>query len=69
MIGLHEMPTSTVLATKGGNVARPRTGVAENAPGRGHRGRALKIVDLRDGVVTYDENQALKEPDWTYREA
>jgi len=26
-----------------------------------------KIVDLRNGVVTYDEKQALKEPDWSYR--
>ena len=26
-----------------------------------------KIVDLRDGEVTYDEKQARKRPDWTYR--
>jgi len=25
-----------------------------------------KIVDIRDGVVTYDERQDLKQPDWTY---
>ena len=25
-----------------------------------------KIVDIVDGVVTYDEKQARKEPDWTY---
>ena len=28
-----------------------------------------KIVDLHDGVVAYDERQALKEPDWTYGDA
>ena len=27
-----------------------------------------KIVDLRDGVVTYDQKQALKEADWSYRD-
>jgi NADH:ubiquinone oxidoreductase subunit F (NADH-binding) len=26
-----------------------------------------KIVDLRDGVVAYDERQESKQPDWTYR--
>lgn len=26
-----------------------------------------KIVDLIDGVVTYDERQERKQPDWTYR--
>jgi len=32
------------------------------------RGLVLpKIVDLRDGTVTYDEAQARKQPDWTYR--
>ncbi len=25
-----------------------------------------KIVDIQDGVVTYDERQARKQPDWTY---
>jgi len=25
-----------------------------------------KIVDLADGVVTYDDKQARKNPDWTY---
>jgi NADH:ubiquinone oxidoreductase subunit F (NADH-binding) len=25
-----------------------------------------KLVDLADGVATYDERQALKRPDWTY---
>ena len=25
-----------------------------------------KIVEIRDGVVTYDEAQARKQPDWTY---
>jgi NADH-quinone oxidoreductase subunit F len=25
-----------------------------------------KLVDLTDGVATYDERQALKQPDWTY---
>ena len=25
-----------------------------------------KLVDLADGVATYDERQALKQPDWTY---
>ena len=25
-----------------------------------------KIVDLADGVVTYDPAQARKRPDWTY---
>ena len=24
------------------------------------------IVDLADGVVTYDERQSRKRPDWTY---
>ena len=28
-----------------------------------------KIVDIRDGVVTYDERQARKQPDWTYDSA
>jgi len=28
-----------------------------------------KIVDLADGVVTYDERHALKQPDWTYADA
>lgn len=27
---------------------------------------APKIVDLRDGTVTWDERQAAKQPDWTY---
>ncbi len=27
-----------------------------------------KIVDLHDGVVTYDGRQYLKQPDWTYHE-
>jgi NADH:ubiquinone oxidoreductase subunit F (NADH-binding) len=25
-----------------------------------------KIVDIRDGIVTYDERQSRKQPDWTY---
>jgi NADH-quinone oxidoreductase subunit F len=25
-----------------------------------------KLVDIRDGVAVYDENQARKQPDWTY---
>ena len=25
-----------------------------------------KVVDLVDGVVTYDQRQELKRPDWTY---
>jgi NADH-quinone oxidoreductase subunit F len=25
-----------------------------------------KLVDLAGGVATYDERQALKQPDWTY---
>ena len=25
-----------------------------------------KIVDIREGVATYDDRQALKQPDWTY---
>src|ERR1035437_381121 len=28
-----------------------------------------KIVDIRDGVITYDERQASKQPDWTYAPA
>jgi NADH-quinone oxidoreductase subunit F len=28
-----------------------------------------KIVDIVDGVVTYDERQARKRPDWTYADA
>jgi hypothetical protein len=28
-----------------------------------------KLVDLAGGVAAYDERQALKQPDWTYREA
>jgi NADH:ubiquinone oxidoreductase subunit F (NADH-binding) len=27
-----------------------------------------KLVDLADGVATYDDRQALKQPDWTYVE-
>ncbi len=27
-----------------------------------------KLVDIRDGVATYDERQARKRPDWTYAE-
>jgi hypothetical protein len=26
-----------------------------------------KVVDLADGRAVYDETQALKQPDWTYR--
>jgi NADH-quinone oxidoreductase subunit F len=26
-----------------------------------------KVVDIADGSVTYDERQARKQPDWTYR--
>ena len=26
-----------------------------------------KIVDIDDGVARYDERQASKQPDWTYR--
>ena len=25
-----------------------------------------KLLDLADGVATYDEHQLLKQPDWTY---
>jgi len=25
-----------------------------------------KIVDIREGVAVYDENQARKQPDWSY---
>jgi hypothetical protein len=25
-----------------------------------------KIVDINDGVATYDDNQMRKQPDWTY---
>jgi len=28
-----------------------------------------KIVDIRDGIVTYDESQLRKQPDWTYTPA
>jgi NADH-quinone oxidoreductase subunit F len=28
-----------------------------------------KLVDLADGIATYDERQALKQPDWTYAES
>lgn len=28
-----------------------------------------KIVDIRDGIVTYDESQVRKQPDWTYSPA
>jgi len=31
--------------------------------------RHPKVVDLVDGVVTWDEKQKLKRPDWTYEEA
>ena len=35
-----------------------------------HRGLLLpKLVDLRDGVATYDAKQARKRPDWTYDDA
>jgi NADH-quinone oxidoreductase subunit F len=34
-----------------------------------HRGLVVpKLVDLADGVATYDERQPLKQPDWTYAE-
>ncbi len=36
---------------------------------RRHGIRVPKIVDLSDGTVTYDEKQARKNPDWTYRPA
>jgi NADH-quinone oxidoreductase subunit F len=29
---------------------------------------APKIVDIADGVVTWDQQQARKQPDWTYTE-
>jgi NADH:ubiquinone oxidoreductase subunit F (NADH-binding) len=41
------------------------------ASGACPRPRALqlpKLVDLRDGVATYDERQAHKRPDWTFEE-
>lgn len=46
---------------------------AEHLEGRcraPHERRILmpKIVDLRDGVVTYDQKQPLKEADWSYRD-
>jgi NADH-quinone oxidoreductase subunit F len=28
-----------------------------------------KLVEIADGVATYDERHRLKQPDWTYREA
>jgi NADH-quinone oxidoreductase subunit F len=28
-----------------------------------------KLVELAGGVATYDERQALKQPDWTYVDA
>jgi NADH-quinone oxidoreductase subunit F len=28
-----------------------------------------KIVDIADGVVTYDARQDRKRPDWTYADA
>jgi hypothetical protein len=37
--------------------------------GRCPRPRQLplwKLVDLRDGVATYDEAAGRKQPDWTY---
>jgi NADH-quinone oxidoreductase subunit F len=27
-----------------------------------------KLVDVADGVATYDPRQARKQPDWTYAE-
>jgi NADH-quinone oxidoreductase subunit F len=40
----------------------------DGAP-RPARGFVLpKLVDLADGVATYDERQARKQPDWTYRD-
>lgn len=27
-----------------------------------------KVVDIADGVVTWDEAQARKRPDWTYED-
>lgn len=44
--------------------------VAATLSGEGPKRRGLllpKIVDLVDGQVTYDEQQPLKRPDWTYR--
>jgi NADH-quinone oxidoreductase subunit F len=44
--------------------------VADHLEGtcRSDRGRipTPKVVDLTDGVVTYDERQERKQPDWTY---
>ena len=42
---------------------------ARAVEGRPARRRGLvvpKLVDLADGVATYDERQARKQPDWTY---
>ena len=43
---------------------------AEHVEGRCRHQRSElgvpKIVDLADGVVTYDEKQLRKNPDWTY---
>ena len=44
--------------------------LADHLDGRCPRRHDLpipKIVDLADGVVTYDARQATKSPDWTYR--
>jgi NADH-quinone oxidoreductase subunit F len=44
--------------------------VAAALSGEAPKSRGLvlpKIVDLVDGTVVYDETQALKQPDWTYR--
>jgi NADH:ubiquinone oxidoreductase subunit F (NADH-binding) len=44
--------------------------IADHLEGRCRRRHDLpipKIVDIADGVVTYDARQAEKNPDWTYR--
>lgn len=39
----------------------------EGTCGRQHATVVPKLVDLVDGHVRYDERQAAKQPDWTYR--
>jgi hypothetical protein len=41
---------------------------AEGVPVRALRDLPVpKLVDLVDGHAQFDENQARKQPDWTYR--
>jgi NADH-quinone oxidoreductase subunit F len=55
---LREFPEEFALHLEGRcSVAEPR------------RIEAPKLVDVADGVATYDERQARKHPDWTYDDA